>query len=49
MWKDEALIEELDKEYKDWEEGRITGYSLEDVKASIDKLRQGHRFGFAQQ
>jgi hypothetical protein len=37
-WKDEAFIAELDKRYEAWESGKEKGYTLEEMKASVQAL-----------
>jgi len=38
-WKNNALINELDKEYEAWRKGDAKGYTLEEVEASIQVLK----------
>jgi hypothetical protein len=38
-WKDKSFVEELDKRYEAMENGSDKGFTVEQLKASIDKLR----------
>ena len=38
-WKDNDLLQKLDKDYIDWKSGKVKGYLKEEVNVSIDKLR----------
>jgi len=38
-WKNEAFVNELDKEYDAWKKGDEKGYTLEEVGASIQELK----------
>lgn len=38
-WKDKSFVQELDAEYKDWESGKTKGRTLDEVTASINRLR----------
>jgi hypothetical protein len=38
-WKDNAVIDELNNRYSNWESRKDKGYSLEDIEKSIDRLR----------
>ncbi len=31
-WKDEKFVDELNKEYDDWKQGKAKGYSIDEVK-----------------
>jgi hypothetical protein len=37
-WKNEAFVNELDKEYDAWKKGDEKGYTLEEVEASIQEF-----------
>jgi hypothetical protein len=43
-WKDKAFVAELDQRYEALESGKDKGYSVEQLEASIDKLRK-KRYG----
>ncbi len=38
-WKDKQFVEELDKRYKALENGTDKGFTINQLQASIDKLR----------
>lgn len=38
-WKDKGFVEELDKRYESLENGSDKGFTVEQLKTSIDKLR----------
>jgi hypothetical protein len=38
-WKDKGFVEELDKRYEALESGADKGFTVEQLKSSIDKLR----------
>ena len=38
-WEDNDFVKELDTCYNEWKNGKSKGYTLEEVNASIDKLR----------
>jgi hypothetical protein len=39
-WQNNDFIKELDADYKKWKAGKANGYSVDEVKASINQLRQ---------
>ena len=39
-WKDKAVTQELDKRYKALEDGTDKGFTLEELKSSVTKLRK---------
>jgi recombinational DNA repair protein RecR len=39
-WKDKAITQELDQRYKALEDGTDKGFTLEEVKSSVSKLRK---------
>ena len=43
-WKDKLFVEELDRRYKAMESGKDKEFTVEQLEASIDKLRQ-KRYG----
>jgi 3-phenylpropionate/cinnamic acid dioxygenase small subunit len=43
-WKNKAFVAELDQRYEALESGNDKGYSVEQLEASIDKLRK-KRYG----
>jgi len=38
-WENDGLIKELEAEYKDWKDGKVKGYTIQEVRSSIDQLR----------
>ena len=38
-WKEDAFINELDKEYTKWENGNEKGYTLDEIDETISHLR----------
>jgi len=38
-WKDKSFVQELDAEYKEWQSCKAKGHTLDEINASIDKLR----------
>jgi len=42
-WKDEAFVAELDRSYEAWESGKEKGYTLEEMKASVQALLSRHK------
>jgi hypothetical protein len=41
-YEDEEFVKELDKRVKDWEDGKVKGYTLEEVK----NLMQEHKANY---
>lgn len=39
-WQDETFTQELDERYDGYKSGRSKGYTLEEVEASINELKQ---------
>ncbi len=39
-WQDKAFTEELDERYNGYKSGKSKGYTVEEVEASINELRQ---------
>lgn len=39
-WKNKAFMKELDKRYTDWESGKEKGYTMEEIDASIEKMKK---------
>lgn len=39
-WKDKAITQELDQRYKALEDGTDKGFTLEELKSSLSKLRK---------
>lgn len=42
-WKDEEFIEELNKEYEDWKQGKTKLFTLNEVKAFMQEQKTKHR------
>ena len=42
-WKDERFVDELSKEYDDWKQGKINGYSIEEVKEFMKEQKAKRR------
>ena len=38
-WQNNDFIKELDAEYNKWKSGKAKGYSLDEVRDSIDQMR----------
>ena len=38
-WQNNDFVKELDADYKKWKSGKTKGYSIEEVKESINQLR----------
>lgn len=39
-WKDNVFIKELDSRYNDWQSGKEEAYTISQIDASIEQLRQ---------
>ncbi len=39
-WKDEKFVDELNKEYDDWKQGKVNGYSGDEVKEFMKEQKQ---------
>ena len=42
-YEDEEFLNELDKRTKEWEEGKIKGYSLEEVKNLMEEHKANYK------
>ncbi len=38
-WRDEEFVEQLNKEYDNWKNGKAKGFTIDEVKASIEEQR----------
>lgn len=38
-WKDDAFVEELDERYEKWQKGEEKAYSIDEIKASVSRLK----------
>ena len=36
-WKDDEFVNQLNKEYDDWKQGKVKGFTIDEVKASIEE------------
>lgn len=39
-WQDKTVITEMDKRYKNWQTGKDRGYTLEETKAHLIRLKK---------
>ena len=39
-WKNQQFTEELNNRYKDWKTGKDKGFTMQDIDASIELLKQ---------
>jgi hypothetical protein len=39
-WKTPAFVKTLDKEYKNWQQGRIKGYTIDETATAVEHLRK---------
>jgi hypothetical protein len=42
-WKDEKFVDDLDKEYTEWKQGKANGYSIEEVKEFMKEQKAKRR------
>lgn len=42
-YEDEAFVSKLDKEFKDWEDGKVKGYTLEEVKNLMEEHKANYK------
>ncbi len=42
-WKDEKFVDELNKEYDDWKQGKVNGYSIDEVKEFMEGQKAKRR------
>ncbi len=42
-WKDEKFVDELNKEYDDWKQGKVNGYSIDQVKEFMKEQKAKRR------
>ena len=42
-WKDEKFVDDLDKEYTEWKQGKVNRYSIEEVKEFMKEQKAKHR------
>ena len=38
-WKDEKFMDELNKEHNDWKQGKVNGYSIDEVKEFMEEQK----------
>jgi hypothetical protein len=42
-WKDEEFVNELNKEYEDWKNGNVKGFTIDEVKAFMQEQKAKYR------
>ena len=42
-WKDEVLVDQLNKEYEDWKQKKVKGFTIDEVKAFMDEQKAKRR------
>ncbi len=42
-WKDEEFLNELNKEYEDWKQGKVKGFTIDEVKAFMPEQKAKYR------
>ena len=42
-WKDEKFVDELNKDYDDWKQQKVNGYSIEEAKEFMKEQKAKHR------
>ena len=42
-WKDEKFVDELNKDYDDWKQQKVNGYSIEEAKEFLKEQKAKHR------
>ena len=42
-YEDEEFLKELDKRAKDWEEGKVKGYTIEEVKSLMQEHKANYK------